>query len=158
VLTTEDVSGPFEAIPDDMMEKTQLAALSYTSALEAIAERFHASPRLLERLNPGVAWDRVGETVVVPNVGGSPLPKAESVVVDEENLAVWALDRDGKALTRYPASLGSEHDPLPFGQFEVKGISRNPTFSYNPELFWDAEELAGLVRAGTPVELRATRW
>jgi lipoprotein-anchoring transpeptidase ErfK/SrfK len=214
VLTTEDVSGPFEAIPTDMMEKARLAALSYTSALEAIAERFHASPQLLERLNPGVAWGRVGETVVVPNVGGPPLPKAESVVVDEEDLAVWTLDRDGKALTRYPASLGSEHDPLPLGQFEVKGISRNPTFSYNPDLFWDADpshakaklppgpnspvgvvwidlslehhgihgtpepaavgktqshgcirltnwdaaELAGLVRVGTPVELRATRW
>ena len=127
VLTTEDVSGPFEAIPDDMMEKARLPALTYTSALEAIAERFHASPQLLERLNPGVAWGRVGETVVVPNVGGSAVPKAETVVVDEEDLAVWTLDRDGKALTRYPASLGSEHDPLPLGQFEVKGISRNPT-------------------------------
>lgn len=214
VLTTEDVSGPFEAIPDDMMDKARLAALSYASALEAIAERFHASPRLLERLNPGVAWGRVGETVVVPNVGGAPVPRAETVVVDEEGLAVWTLDRDGNSLTRYPASLGSEHDPLPLGQFEVKGISRNPTFSYNPDLFWDADpshakaklppgpnnpvgvvwidlslehlgihgtpepaavgktqshgcirltnwdaaELAGLVRVGTPVALRATRW
>ena len=52
---------------------------------------------------------------------------------------MWTLDRDGKALTRYPASLGSEHDPLPLGQFEVKGISRNPIFSYNPDLFWDAD-------------------
>ena len=139
VITTEDVAGPFEAIPDDMMEKARLSALSYASPLEAIAERFHASPRLLERLNPGVAWDRVGETAVVPNVGRAPLPSAESVVVEQEGLAVWTLDRDGKALARYPATMGSEHDPLPLGEAAVKGVSRNPTFSYNPELFWDAD-------------------
>jgi len=139
VLTTEDVAGPFEAIPDDMMEKARLSALCYASALEAIAEKFHASPRLLERLNPGVAWDRVGETVAVPNVGRPPLPGAEAVVVEKEGLAVWAVDHDGKALARYPASMGSEHDPLPLGEAAVKGVSRNPTFSYNPELFWDAD-------------------
>jgi len=139
VLTTEDLAGPFEAIPEDMMEKAQLATLSYASPLEAIAERFHASPRLLQRLNPGVAWDRVGETVQVPSVGRPPLSGVEAVVVEQEGLAVWAVDRDGKALARYPASMGSEHDPLPLGDAAVKGVSRNPTFSYNPELFWDAD-------------------
>jgi lipoprotein-anchoring transpeptidase ErfK/SrfK len=139
VLTTEDLAGPFEAIPDDMMEKAQRAALSYASPLEAIAERFHASPRLLERLNPGVAWDRVGDTIQVPNVGRTPLSGVESLVVEQEGLAVWAIDHDGKPLARYPASMGSEHDPLPLGQATVKGVSRNPTFSYNPELFWDAD-------------------
>ena len=139
VLTTEDVAGPFEAIPEDMMEKARLPALSYASALEGLAERFHASPRLLERLNPGIGWDRVGESVMVPNVGRGPLPKAAGVVVEQEGLAVWALDRDGKALTRYPATMGSEHDPLPLGESQIKGVSRNPTFSYNPELFWDAD-------------------
>jgi lipoprotein-anchoring transpeptidase ErfK/SrfK len=139
VLTTEDVAGPFEAVPDDMMEKARLATLSYASPLEAIAERFHASPRLLERLNPGVAWERVGETVQVPNVGRTPLAGAEAVVVEQDGLAVWAMGGDGKALARYPASLGSEHDPLPLGEATVEGVSRNPTFSYNPELFWDAD-------------------
>jgi lipoprotein-anchoring transpeptidase ErfK/SrfK len=139
VLTTEDVAGPFEAIPDDMMEKALLPALTYASALEGLAERFHASPRLLERLNPGIGWDRVGETVVVPNVARGPVPKASAVVVEQDGLAVWTLDGDGRALTRYPASMGSEHDPLPLGAFEIEGVSRNPTFSYNPELFWDAD-------------------
>jgi lipoprotein-anchoring transpeptidase ErfK/SrfK len=139
VLTSEDLAGPFEAIPDDMMEKARLPALSYASALEGLAERFHASPRLLERLNPGIVWDRVGETVMVPNVSRGPLPKAATVVVEQEGLAVWALAADGKPLSRYPASMGSEHDPLPLGPAAIKGVSRNPIFSYNPELFWDAD-------------------
>lgn len=37
--------------------------------------------RLLERLNPGVVWNRVGETVVDPIVGGVLVPKARLVQV-----------------------------------------------------------------------------
>src|SRR4029453_5696580 len=39
----------------------------YTSVLEMLAERFHASPKLLQRLNPGARFE-AGETVTVPNV------------------------------------------------------------------------------------------
>ena len=38
-----------------------------------------------------------------------------------------------------PVSAGSEHDPLPIGDWKVKGVARNPTFNYNPDLFWDAD-------------------
>jgi len=42
-----------------------------------------------------------------------------------------------------PASLrtatGSEHDPLPIGEWKVKGVQYNPVFNYNPDLFWDAD-------------------
>ena len=35
--------------------------------------------------------------------------------------------------------MGSEHDPLPVGEWQVTGIHHNPIFYYNPELFWDAD-------------------
>ena len=47
-----------------------------------------------------------------------------------------------------PVSSGSEHDPLPVGNWKVTGISKNPTFHYNPKLFWDAE--AGEKKAKIP--------
>jgi len=34
---------------------------------------------------------------------------------------------------------GSENDPLPIGEWKVNGVSLNPTFNYNPKLFWDAD-------------------
>jgi lipoprotein-anchoring transpeptidase ErfK/SrfK len=34
---------------------------------------------------------------------------------------------------------GSEHDSLPIGNWTVTSVLRNPTFNYNPELFWDAD-------------------
>jgi lipoprotein-anchoring transpeptidase ErfK/SrfK len=35
--------------------------------------------------------------------------------------------------------MGSEHDPLPIGTWKVKGVSKDPPFFYNPDLFWDAK-------------------
>ena len=37
-----------------------------------------------------------------------------------------------------PVTSGSEHDPLPIGNWKVAAVQRNPKFHYNPDLFWDA--------------------
>src|SRR5205807_2855634 len=67
-ITAEDAAGPFtETIPVDMTEKSKLPGLHYTSVLEALGEKFHAAPALLERLNPGAAFTE-GESIRVPNV------------------------------------------------------------------------------------------
>ena len=47
---------PLRRSPDDMMENAKLPALGYSSLLEALAERFHATPALLQQLNPGVTF------------------------------------------------------------------------------------------------------
>jgi lipoprotein-anchoring transpeptidase ErfK/SrfK len=139
-LIADDVAGPFETPPADMMDKARVARLGYASPLEKLAEKFHASPRLLQRLNPGASFEREGDVVRVPNVPATPPVKAEKVVVDADQLAVIALDAENKILARYPASVGSEHDPLPNGSVEVKLVKREPFFFYNPDLFWDADE------------------
>ncbi len=38
-----------------------------------------------------------------------------------------------------PVTSGSEHDPLPIGQWKVLSVNWMPPFSYNPDLFWDAD-------------------
>ncbi len=139
-LTEADVAGPFTQVPEDMMEKAKLPALDYASPLEEIAERFHASPELLRGLNPGATFSRAGEVLQVPNVHTAPpATKAARVVVSADDLSVTVLDEAGGVLARYPASMGSEHDPLPVGSFGVRGVQRDPPFFYNPELFWDAD-------------------
>jgi lipoprotein-anchoring transpeptidase ErfK/SrfK len=78
-LTDADVAGPFTAeIPADMEAKAKLTALGYTSALEAIAERFHASPALLKELNPQATFTGAGEQIVVPNVTPIETPPASA--------------------------------------------------------------------------------
>jgi lipoprotein-anchoring transpeptidase ErfK/SrfK len=122
-----------------MMEKSALPALGYSSALEELAENFHASPKLLTKLNPGKSFDKAGEEIVVPSVRSSAPPKIAKVVVDDSDKTVSAYDAGDKLVAQYPATTGSEHDPLPLGNWKINGVSKNPSFHYNPELFWDAE-------------------
>ncbi len=138
-ITAQDVAGPFLPIPEDMMEKAALPALGYGSALEALAENFHASPKLLVKINPGKAFDREGEEIVVPSVRSSAPPKIAKVVVDDSDRTVSAFDAGDKLIAQYPATTGSEYDPLPVGTWKINGVSKNPPFHYNPDLFWDAE-------------------
>ncbi len=139
-ITPEDVAGPFTPVPDDMLEKAKLPRLGYSSPLEAIAEKYHSSPKLLEKLNPKAAFDQAGTQILVPNAATDPAGKAAKVVVSKSRHTVEALDADGRILASYPASIGSEHDPLPLGQWKILGVARDPVFHYNPDLFWDAKE------------------
>jgi lipoprotein-anchoring transpeptidase ErfK/SrfK len=138
-ISDDDTAGPFLPIPESMAEKAKLPALGYTSATEGLGEKFHASPALLKRLNPGKDLSLAGEQIVVPNVlRGVPLPKAGKVVVDRSERTLTLFDAAGKHIAQFPSSTGSEHDPLPVGSWKVNGVSRNPAFHYNPKLFWDA--------------------
>jgi lipoprotein-anchoring transpeptidase ErfK/SrfK len=139
-ISPEDVAGPFQQIPEDMMEKSTLSALGYSSSLELLSEKFHASPKLLTKLNPGKSFEKAGEEILVPNVRTEgAAEKAARIVVNKTASTVTAFDREDKPIAQYPATMGSEHDPLPLGDWKVNGVSRNPSFHYNPALFWDAD-------------------
>jgi lipoprotein-anchoring transpeptidase ErfK/SrfK len=140
VTTDEDVAGPFVKIPRDMMDKAKLEALTYTSALEGLAEKFHCSQRLLRKLNPRATFTRSGERLQVPNVSGPPAGKAATVVLDKSESSVEALDASGKVIASYPATMGSAHDPLPIGAWKINSVSSSPIFFYSPALFWNADE------------------
>jgi lipoprotein-anchoring transpeptidase ErfK/SrfK len=138
-ITAEDVAGPFKPIPEDMMKKAALDKLGYTSALEGLGEKFHSKPELLKRLNPGKSFS-AGDVIQVPNVHRTaPAGKAAKVVVDESDGSVNALDAQGTVIASYPATMGSANDPLPIGDWKINGVSKDPTFNYNPDLFWDSK-------------------
>lgn len=143
-ITEADVAGPYRKVPDDMMAKARLETLGYASIDEALGERFHASPELLRQLNPRADFARAGTSIKVPNVAGLPaLPKAARVVVDKSDSTVSLVDAAGKTYAQFPASSGSERDPLPIGQWEIKAVIEDPTYHYNPKLFWDADPSHG---------------
>jgi lipoprotein-anchoring transpeptidase ErfK/SrfK len=137
-IAPEDVQGPFVKIPEDMLEKAKLPSMGYQSPQEALGEKFHLSPKLLMKLNPGAKL-QAGDDLLVPNVITTIPAKAGSVVVSKSKLTVEAYDPEGKLIAQYPATIGSEHDPLPIGKWKINGVSRLPKFHYNPELFWDAK-------------------
>lgn len=49
LLTSEDVAGPFEKLPAETPDRARLSVLGFESPIEALGERFHASPKLLQR-------------------------------------------------------------------------------------------------------------
>jgi lipoprotein-anchoring transpeptidase ErfK/SrfK len=139
-LIAEDVAGPFQPMPDTMMEKAKLDKLGYENVLEGLGEKFHASPAMLQRLNPGKSFARAGERIMVPNVSGKePLAQATKVVVRDGAKTLQLFDASGKLLAQYPASTGSSRDPLPIGTWKIEGVHANPVYNYNPKLFWDAK-------------------
>ncbi len=139
-ITAQDVAGPYTPVPAGMMAKAKLPALGYASLAEALGERFHSSPDLLRRLNPGKSLTRAGTQLTVPNVAAArPLPKASSILVDAREGTLTLLDAGGMPFAQFPASTGSKHDPLPEGRWQVRGVATNPEYRYNPKLFWDAK-------------------
>ena len=141
-ITEEDAAGPFtSSIPEDMVEKAKLPALGYADLVEALGERFHASPALLKRMNPGARF-AAGEEIQVPNVAAAVAesPAATIVVTVKKGTSdLTVTDGTGQILMYAPVTTGSEHDPLPIGEWKVTGVQRDPKFHYNPDLFWDAD-------------------
>jgi lipoprotein-anchoring transpeptidase ErfK/SrfK len=149
-ITPDDVKGPFYDIPKGMDEQAKLPALGYSSPLEELSERFHATPEFLQHLNPRAQFNTAGEQIFVPNARPLPpdimsslkektreVPDAEIYVSkSNSNLMVKQGDR---LLYYAPVTSGSEHDPLPIGDWKVTGVYPNPKFHYNPDLFWDAK-------------------
>lgn len=139
-LTSEDVAGPFQAVPKGPAAQAKLKSLGFNNVEESLGERFHASPELLKLLNPGVDLSKAGNRIQVPNIAPSALPKAAKVVVDKSDSTLQLLDAQGKVIAQVPVSSGSQHDPLPIGEWKILGVYRDPPFHYNPKLFWDARK------------------
>jgi lipoprotein-anchoring transpeptidase ErfK/SrfK len=146
-VTEADVAGPFQPdIPADLVAQSKLPSLDYRSPLEALAEKFHASPVLLQALNPGQSFTQAGEQISVPNVmrrdaGAAPGGRSNGtrIVVTRRTSALTVEDANGRVLFFAPVTTGSQHDPLPIGRWKVTGVEQMPVFHYNPDLFWDAD-------------------
>lgn len=137
-ITSEDVDGPYvESIPESLPDQAKLPALSFTSVEEALAERFHISPGLLHRLNPSAKLS-AGENIQVPDTGAPPEGVKAGKILIRSDGTLSVFGTDGKFIAQYPCTSGSEHDPLPIGNWKITGVVKNPEFFYNPELFWDA--------------------
>ncbi|MET0362786.1 MAG: L,D-transpeptidase family protein [Sphingobium sp.] len=156
--------GPFvPELPSETSKQADFPALGYRSLVEALAERFHTTPEALVALNPKGTKVGAGRTIRVPDIadidtaklgkdergwnrtlqllGVAPdQPQGAKVVVDKSDGVLRVLDEDDRLIAQFPATMGSEHDPLPIGRWKIQGISRNPDFHFNPKLFWDVSD------------------
>jgi lipoprotein-anchoring transpeptidase ErfK/SrfK len=135
-LTDRDTKGPFlERLPVKMEDMKGLKSLGYTSAREALAEKFHISETLLSALNPDTQFDKAGQKIIVADVqleNETPAAVA-NIEVDKVRQTVKAFGKSGELLGFFPATVGSDEKPTPDGSLKVTSVDRNPHYRYNPD-------------------------
>ena len=140
-ITAADVAGPFVKTPSSTLAKSKMKSIAYQSAAEALGEKFHASPALLRKLNPGVALDAAGGMLVVPNVlDMAPLSMASKIIVDKSDAALRLFDAQGNVYAQFPITSGSSEFPLPIGDWAIETITPDPSYSYDPALIAGANK------------------
>ncbi|HEY0627043.1 MAG TPA: L,D-transpeptidase family protein [Allosphingosinicella sp.] len=158
-----DAQGQFVgSIPKDPAEQAKMQRLGYRNLLEKIAEKFHTTPQTIISLNDPKQTLQAGTVLVLPNVLPSSRsyqgvegehaqllsdlnvsgqqPQASRVVVDKSDKVVRVYGQNNRLVAQFPATMGSEKDPLPLGQWKVNTVAFNPPFKYQPKLFWDVED------------------
>lgn len=113
--------------------------------------------------NPQQSTFRAGQQIRVPNIGadriargaiddekwqrtlaslgvGSEQPDVERIVVSKSEGVLRAYDAQDNLVALFTVTSGSEHDPLPLGDWGINGVAYNPPFSYDPDLFWDVPD------------------
>jgi lipoprotein-anchoring transpeptidase ErfK/SrfK len=162
-LTDQDVQGPFaQDVGEDFVK---LAALpegpQFSSAVEALAERFHMGQALLTALNPGVDLKIAGAKIVVVDAAAPLFQKGDvaSVTVSKDKAQVLALDKDGAVLAFYPATVGSTERPSPSGEHKVNGVAEATPYVYDPtKLNWGPRSHGKLVIKPGPNGPVGTVW
>ena len=134
-ITAADVAGSFVAsIPEDYGEKAKLEKLSYTSAAEMLAERFHMDEGYLKALNGHANFSRVGTIIRVANIGQPATRQVARVVADKSQKQGLAYDADNELVAAYPATIGSTDTPSPSGTHLVSRVVLDPDYTYNPDV------------------------
>ena len=139
-ISNAEAAGPFAKVPDGMMERAKLKALGYESLQEALAERFHMSPKLLRELNPGTPFAG-GREIVVADIGtvtAAPA-RAASIEIDKSEKILRVRAADGAIVAGFPVSIGGARDPLPVGRMKIVNEVKDPSFTYDPALLKDAK-------------------
>lgn len=92
-----------------------------------------------DRIAPGSVDDRGWQQTLASLGVGTEQPKVDRVVVSKKGGTLKAYEGD-KLVALFTVTSGSEHDPLPLGNWSINGVSHNPPFSYDPKLFWDVPD------------------
>lgn len=129
--------------------KSQQSALDYETLLELVAEKGHAHPALIKRLNPDVDWTNVtaGAVLRVPNVSyPPPRAKAAFLQIHLAGKTLQAFDAHTNLLAHFPCSIAARVEKRPVGELHVAVVAPNPNYTFDPEVFPESPEAQKLGR------------
>lgn len=142
VLAAEDLADLQPLSPTWLGKSTQ-TALAYETVLELVAERAHASPRLIRQLNPEVDWEHLatGTVLTVPATQPiAPPRKAAELHIRLAERVLQARAPDGRLLAHFPVSIAQMVEKRPVGELRVTVAIPDPNYTFDPEVFPESEE------------------
>lgn len=141
-ITSDDVAGPFRAVPETMAAMAKRDSLGYASVEELLGEKFHMTPGLLRALNPNADMSRAGTTILVVAGGDEEPPgRVARIEIDKGDSELRALDASGNVIATYPATVGSSRFPSPSGSMKVRAIAADPNYTFDAdEQEWGGDE------------------
>jgi len=148
-LVTPNDLARLQSLSKTWFGKSEQTVLDYETILELVAERGHASPNLIRRLNPGVNWTNVmaGTEVQIPAVEYSkPSNKAGFIVISLGEKKLQAFDGNTNLLAHFPCSIAARVEKRPAGELRVTAIADDPNYTFNPEVFPESAEARELNR------------
>lgn len=148
-LTADDVDR-LQPLSPTWLGKSEQTALDYENALELVAERTHAHPALIKRLNPTVDWSQplaVGTKLTAPAVRRvTPDGVVAHLHIYLAAHTLEARDADGRLLVHFPVSIAHMAEKRPEGELHVTVVIPGPNYTFDPAVFPESAEARELGR------------
>ena len=93
-----------------------------------------------DKFDPAAVKDAKWSTTLQMLGVGTEQPTAASIVVDKSDQVLRVLDKEGKLLAQFTATMGSSQYPLPLGTWKLQGTAYNATWQYDPKLLANADK------------------
>jgi len=130
-------------LPTTWLGKSQQEGLGYATALEQVAERYRASPKFLQRLNPEVDWSALPPeaSIQVPAVERAVVAgRVAQIAIRIEARELELFDADGRVIAHFPVSIARSVEKRPLGELRVTVAIPEPNYTFDPEVFPESAE------------------
>ena len=143
-LTDADIKGPYAQIPHDYALQAKMKGLYYSRVTEMLGEKFHIDEAFLKQLNPKANFNKVGQTVLVPDVRNNLPENIHLIIAHKGAKQLYLFNDKNQMVGSFPATIGSSDTPSPTGTYKVTGVAPNPYYSYSPSNFVQGNNLKPL--------------
>jgi lipoprotein-anchoring transpeptidase ErfK/SrfK len=147
--TTANDTARLQPLARTWLGKSQQSYLDYETLLELVAERGHAHPDLIRRLNPAINWTNeiAGLTVTIPAADYPAVhTRAAFLRIRLAAKTLQVFDANRRLLAHFPCSIARRVEKRPVGELRIVTVTRNPNYVFNPEMFPESPEARAIGR------------
>jgi lipoprotein-anchoring transpeptidase ErfK/SrfK len=147
-VTADDLAR-LTPVPTSWFGKSTRERLDFETVLELVAEKFHAHPTLIQKLNPGMDWSLVqagtlvrAPDAILPEVRG----RAAWIRINLGEKSLRVFDGTSNQLGYFPCSIARRVEKRPIGSLRIEKLALNPNYRFDPGIFPESAEARTLNR------------